>query len=33
LSEAALAWQKTLPEGHVDPSAGKNNYYPFPKEK
>jgi N-acetylgalactosamine-6-sulfatase len=33
LSEAALEWQKTLPEGPVDPSAGKNNNYPFPKEK
>jgi N-acetylgalactosamine-6-sulfatase len=32
LSEAVIAWQKTLPEGPVDPLAGKNNY-PFPQEK
>jgi len=29
LAEKALAWQKTLPEGPVEPSAGKNDY-PWP---
>ncbi|MDR1958011.1 MAG: sulfatase-like hydrolase/transferase [Planctomycetaceae bacterium] len=32
LSEIVLAWQKTLPEGPYEPSAGKNDY-PWPKEK
>ncbi|MDR2116300.1 MAG: sulfatase-like hydrolase/transferase [Planctomycetaceae bacterium] len=32
LSEKILAWQKTLPEGPYEPTAGKNDY-PFPKEK
>ncbi len=31
LAATALAWQKTLPAGPVEPSAGKNNY-PWPKE-
>ena len=29
LSEKALAWQKTLPPGMIEPMAGKNNY-PWP---
>jgi N-acetylgalactosamine-6-sulfatase len=29
LSQNLLAWQKTLPKGRVDPSAGKNDY-PWP---
>ena len=29
LAEKALAWQKTLPAGPVEPSAGKNDY-PWP---
>ena len=32
LSAAAIAWQKTLPAGPVQPSAGRNDY-PWPKEK
>lgn len=31
LAQKALAWQKTLPEGPVEPVAGKNDY-PWPKE-
>jgi N-acetylgalactosamine-6-sulfatase len=31
LSEKALAWQKTLPEGPYDPNVGKNDYS-FPTE-
>jgi len=31
LAQRALAWQKTLPEGPVEPAAGKNDY-PWPKE-
>jgi len=30
LSEMALAWQKTLPPGPMDPEAGRNNW-PMPK--
>jgi N-acetylgalactosamine-6-sulfatase len=32
LSTAVLAWQKTLPAGPTQPSAGRNDY-PWPKEK
>ncbi len=32
LSEKALAWQRTLPPGPIEPAAG-NNSYPWPKEK
>jgi hypothetical protein len=31
LSEEVLAWQKTLPPGPADPSAG-SNAYPWPKD-
>jgi N-acetylgalactosamine-6-sulfatase len=30
LSQAVLAWQATLPKGHIDPMAGKA-HYPWPK--
>ena len=30
MSQAVLAWRKTLPQGMMDPDAGKNDY-PFPK--
>ncbi|MDZ4797341.1 MAG: sulfatase-like hydrolase/transferase [Bryobacteraceae bacterium] len=32
MSEKLLAWQKTLPPGMVEPSAGKNDY-PWPKAR
>ena len=32
LSEKALAWQKTLPAGPVQPSAGRDDY-PWPGKK
>ncbi len=32
LARVAIEWQETLPEGPVEPSAGKNDY-PWPKEK
>jgi arylsulfatase A-like enzyme len=32
MSEPLLAWQKSLPEGPLDPTAGKNDY-PWPKEQ
>ena len=32
LSDQALAWQRTLPPGPIEPVAGRNDY-PWPKEK
>ena len=31
LAQQAIAWQKTLPEGPIEPAAGKNDY-PWPQE-
>ena len=32
MAERLLAWQKTLPNGPIDPTAGKNAYpWPAPK--
>ena len=31
LAEKVLAWQKTLPESPLDPTAGKNDY-PWPEQ-
>ena len=31
LAQKVLAWQKTLPKGPVQPSAGRNDY-PWPRQ-